>query len=456
MAITVTRKDGEAIISKVCERALIEAPGMGLHGAVVEIGKGGDAKTIDNAVTRAHQELATIRARIGIPVRGQKLPIVEPCRHTDTAAFWFDIGGKCPAEDRPHPFSQETLRKRYRRDKMLDDHNRNQDPLIRQLTHDDDGKEELFQLNLLDEKDLNWLAVIHADGNGLGAIFQDFLNVAKLGNTDAATYKATYSNFSDALDASCRLAATLALRDVWENDGKPENLFFRPLIVAGDDLTVVCEGKHGLLFAKCFLQHFANVTCANPEIKAVCGKHGLTAGAGIALVKAHHPFHRACDLAEELARTAKTLAKKVTPPVSALDFHVALDGALSTGDARMVEGRQEETHSSLRGGPYCIEDTEPQGMRSLKSLEQARDALAGDGLPRNQQHDLREAVVNGPYAANRALGLIRHRYPDTSQQAGGFDWNAIAPHGDLFDGGSTILLDALSLVQIARQSRGTS
>lgn len=86
-----------------------------------------------------------------------------------------------------------------------------------------------------------------------------------------------------------------------------------PLILGGDDLTVVCEGKYALEFSKCFLENFEEETTKSqqvgshqinviPEIAraAFNNINRLSACAGVAIIKPHFPFSVAYQLTEKL------------------------------------------------------------------------------------------------------------------------------------------------------------
>src|SRR5579884_3604366 len=107
------------------------------------------------------------------------------------------------------------------------------------------------------------IAIVHADGNGVGQRIQEICNQHR------------------------------------KNDYY--YLPFRPIVFGGDDVTFVCDGRLGLSLATMYLREFEKRTAA-----AKLGKDGgsLTACAGIAIVKSHYPFARAYELADELSKTA--------------------------------------------------------------------------------------------------------------------------------------------------------
>lgn len=137
------------------------------------------------------------------------------------------------------------------------------------------------------------IAIIHADGNGLGAI------VPKLGDK--------LSHFSTKLND----ATTAAF-----NNAKTETMEVRKIILGGDDMTVVCNANDALEFTKNFLENFEKETLDKTG-------HKLTACAGIAYCNEKFPFHYAVDLAEALCSATKKHAKAINKDLapSSLMFH---------------------------------------------------------------------------------------------------------------------------------------
>jgi hypothetical protein len=127
---------------------------------------------------------------------------------------------------------------------------------------------------------------------------------------------------------------------------------FRPLIFGGDDLTFVADGRLGLTLAASYLGLYERALAGqnNPYLQ------GVTACAGVSVVKVHYPFARAYALAEDLCGNAKT---EWARQCSALDWHLAPSGLI--GDIALIRKRQ-----------YTVDAGYLQ-MRSLP-LEEGSDA----------------------------------------------------------------------------------
>jgi len=143
----------------------------------------------------------------------------------------------------------------------------------------------------------NKIAVIHADGNGLGALIPQ-LNKKGV----------KLSDFSKKLDKATHKAYETAKEDIKK---------IRPIILGGDDMVVICDADEALDFTARFLEAFEK------ETKDIVPGNYLTACAGIAYCHEKFPFHYAVTLAEELCSQTKKHAKKLNEDLapSSLMFH---------------------------------------------------------------------------------------------------------------------------------------
>jgi hypothetical protein len=198
--------------------------------------------------------------------------------------------------------------------------------------------------------DKSYIAVVHADGNNMGQRVEGISKKHSTPGTGNRDYIQAARAFSRAVKEAAE-AAFLALRDhllqaidpVTDTIGdvvhlKDRKVPFRPLVMGGDDLTFVCDGRLALALTTFYLRAFEEKTAALGVIHAC---------AGIAVVKSHYPFARAYDLAEELCKSAKGLAKKDKAgrererDISALDWHFAMSGLM--GDLDFIRKREYAT-----------------------------------------------------------------------------------------------------------------
>lgn len=169
------------------------------------------------------------------------------------------------------------------------------------------------------------IGLVHADGNGLGQLLmnlkkaaQSEKGVTKLADED---YVEVFKAISEAIQKATEDAAELAVKQVLlaEKADNSEQLFpARPIVLGGDDLTMIIRADLALPFTEAFLNAF-EVTSAK-ELKDVkslpaCKQlndvipNYLTACAGIVYAKSSQPFSLLHELAEGLCKRAKTVSK---------------------------------------------------------------------------------------------------------------------------------------------------
>lgn len=196
----------------------------------------------------------------------------------------------------------------------------------------------------------DWIAVIHADGNGLGQIVRAISEEDPSGRD--------FHEFSSKLDESTIKAAKSAAGRVFGNVIKNgTDLPFRPVVLGGDDLTVIIRGSLAMPFIQNYLKDFEEFTKENFEAlaeKYAVLKNGLTACAGIAYVKASFPYYYAYNLAEELCAAAK---KDSNREKSCIMFHKVQDSFVeSYEDITKRELTTPERHS-FKYGAYYLNET---------------------------------------------------------------------------------------------------
>jgi len=224
----------------------------------------------------------------------------------------------------------------------------------------------------------DWIAIIHADGNGLGQVVQ------KLGKD-----KDDFVKFSALLDKSCTEACINAFNDILktyeysDKKGTPK-IPIRPVLLGGDDLTVICRGDIALDFTDSFMRHFEKET--KKQLGGLLTKDGgvfeggadhLTACAGIAFIKSSYPFYYGYELAESLCTAAKKEAKQkelveanggLAP--SCLMFHKVQDSFTEDYKAIVQRELTPSDGVSWQFGPYCTDGkfAEEHGKWTTKKL----------------------------------------------------------------------------------------
>jgi len=258
----------------------------------------------------------------------------------------------------------------------------------------------------------SWLAVIHADGNNMGIALQKLADKTK--EINGIQFINIFRSFSKALDLSTKEAAKKAYLEVMKTNpiNSNDKLPFRPIVIGGDDLTIICRADLALDFTQHFLKHFENESKANFNnlaVKIDFLKEGLSACAGIAFIKENYPFHYGYHLAEKLCDEAKKAAKEglindaLTP--SCLMFHKV--------QASFVEDYKEIKNKELKAGdlrfdfgPYYLDKKEKPTIDKLQSCVSQFEGKEGNAIKSNLRQWLTDLHDNKELAQQKMKRII--------------------------------------------------
>lgn len=210
-------------------------------------------------------------------------------------------------------------------------------------------------------KNYSWLAIVHADGNNMGLIIQKMAEeLAK--DITGKDYILSFRKFSQLIDKATKESAAEAYAQcIFDSDNEVKGKFpFRPVIIGGDDLTVICRADLAIPFTLYFLEKFEQKSKDYlGELKINALKDGITACAGIAFIKESYPFHYGYHLAEALCSHAKKEAKIKNPNAeltpSCIMFHKVLDSFVE--DYRdIIERELKANDIRLDYGPYYLKN----------------------------------------------------------------------------------------------------
>ena len=396
---------GRRIVRTVTKRALREAPGLDVWGYVEEEPPNEPPMT---RLPQLHADHAA--ARWGRPSPKQRFPMqpyLETCRITGLPATTtvkeprsteakragaskvkresFPASGTAAAVFARATSAHHDLRTKY-------------------------GNAVLTDLSA-DIVNAGWVAVVHADGNGVGDIIKKIASTTEL------------ATFSKSLQSATEAAFLSAVKTV---PGRSDWLV--PLIIGGDDVTFVCDGRVALQVVSAYLQAFERETAAPPLGDAAARATGcryLTASAGISFVKPHFPFHAAYRLAEELADVAKSV-KHLAPGRSAYDFHALHDSSAKPladirSDAGEVAGwwagpflPATATTAATTAG-WEADHAEERLLSAVAALQGDRDdrPLSGSAL-----HDLRSALLGSAaeLSRTRVRVTVASRHPEATKE----------------------------------------
>lgn len=430
-------EDAKGFTQVLSQRVLQDAPGLRLMICAPQKFRFNDtAKTFKEIMDAAFENIAQQKEAgyVSSPLLG--LGVTVMCRSTGLPAV--AMTPKINEDGTSsYPASSETLCKAEAA-RSADEHLSKTFSLPDKLTYphdfDDLGRSVGEQ---------SYIAVVHADGNGMGKTLQASMKAAK----DIRDGISRLRKFSQAMD-KCGRSAMQAIvntlvakvetesksiqqtvttqtgrkrplieielkRDKYQ-DKKAENYFLpiRPIVFGGDDVTFVCDGRLGLALAAQYVEAFKAETAKHPDCEGQ-----LTACAGVAIVKVHYPFARAYQLAEDLCNEAKTYRKSFKLNDSnAMSWHFALGGVHGTAKQMRQRHYQMPNNSQLTMRPVTIGENVKHPYRSWQVVCNGITAFrAPEWIERhNKVKALREALRVGGDALQkfRLHYLDNERLPD--------------------------------------------
>lgn len=238
----------------------------------------------------------------------------------------------------------------------------------------------------MDIKDMtlynDWIAIIHADGNGLGTVVQKIGKEMK-----------DFRTFSRLLDEATTTAAQLAFQEVGkekDSEGKytiPPVVPMRPIVLSGDDHTMICRADLAIPYTKAFIRHFEEQT--NVKLGKILQDGSvfadesdfLTACAGVVFMKSSFPFYFGYRLAESLCERAKKDTKKLfnaadgNLPASCLMFHKIQDNFITDFDDIAERELKPQPNMTFEFGPYYLKE-EPVKDKKRWTIDRLKEKTA--------------------------------------------------------------------------------
>jgi hypothetical protein len=216
----------------------------------------------------------------------------------------------------------------------------------------------------------NKIAIIHADGNKMGLMLQQ-MNKDLKDKTDSEIQK-VFKDFSYAITKSTNDAVKEAFDETFSNADK--KIKFRPIVIGGDDVTVVCDANKALEFTQAYLKAFEENTKKNfKEANLSQYAEKLTACAGIAFCNKKFPFHYAYALADKLCSYGKESSNR---EASCLAFHNIQSSFVEDYNTFVKEELTTKEDIKLLFAPYYI-DKEPK----IDTLIKLHELFSNSDIP---------------------------------------------------------------------------
>ena len=206
------------------------------------------------------------------------------------------------------------------------------------FSDDDNGKKDI--------------AIIHIDGNGLGQLQYQLKAAIEAQNLNQQQYCQVLRGFSNALSLATQDAAQSAGKWLYgvgkytlEADNDHPYMPMRPLVLGGDDITLLCHARWAMQYVRLF--------CA--EFEAASKKHlhdiyqqyltgskikpYLTASGSVLYHKSGHAFSHTHRLIEDLTIQAKKLTKQVSEQAGPAALAFFRLSSAATADYETVKAR---------------------------------------------------------------------------------------------------------------------
>lgn len=504
-----TEDDAHKLIGEVTRKAFSAAPGLDVSGVFVDLNDSGDVEhphVSDSDLRKVHKTAVEYALnRPPAQARFSQMPFLQ--RGRDSALPASSRLGVCDEarDDKATALSLSSRVCRYRANdarkqfielaveqKDLEELGRRHNLLGREdlLTRDPTMLEEKLARSIssetVDGRDrtederLSKVAVIHIDGNGVGEIMRNLQKsletipggvfhsevLAEQSSSGVAEESASAGPTDDPhkspdalrrflleinrrLEKAMRISfltawarvASLAQKDVKDIAAIP----VVPVILGGDDATVITDATYALPFTEKFLTAFEEETGKDALLKYLgpksrqgtggctksagedenaesaggtaksmgkdrsadgagenAGNNGenserdsknaenasekqggpMTAAAGVAIVPRKFPFHIAYDLAERLIKSAKALGKETERECSTLNFHVLFDSTVLDPDELL------RSYKSFTRRPFkVIAELDAEGRAKKRQSDASEEAAEGPhGRPALREH----------------------------------------------------------------------
>lgn len=311
------------------------------------------------------------------------------------------------------------------------------------------------------------VGIVHVDGNGVGKAIARWLSRAveeklsdeevlrqyrelSLGIAQSAenAFRAVVKKVLKAVDRSTgeirgrEPRLNFSLNRAGEVDG-PLYLPVRPIVLAGDEMTFVCDGRLALSLAETALTAFSQQSIPHLGPISAC--------AGIAIVPARAPFYRAYQLAASLCENAKRARKEANSSDAWMDWHV---GLLEPGiTIRSLREREYLAVGTPKGRwtltcrPYPLCEEASSGQLTWRQLDQDILGTTAPGFRspewlqhRNKLKELADLILEGPKAIRRG----RRSWTRAST----LEWPSVLGQNGFISNNRTPILDAIELLDL--------
>ncbi|NLY14987.1 MAG: hypothetical protein GXZ05_01230 [Gammaproteobacteria bacterium] len=268
----------------------------------------------------------------------------------------------------------------------------------------------------------NFVGMLHLDGNGIGVVLRELNRAAS--HLDDDSYIAVYQAFSTGLEKVTCLAAEKATAEVLAPARSERNVVpARPLVLGGDDLSILVRSDLAMPFAMSYARHFEELSVGFiQELKQQLGSvefpDKLTTSGGLVLVKPGFPFSQALALAESFAGVAKEKGTDAEGNKMAALSVYRIQGAVGDDAKALFEREQVTGDIELSLPAYGLTQDSRGKLPSLAGLLEMADTCLS---PKFSKARLR-SLVSLMYQSDSLAKSDYHRWRDLMQKDEGPLW----------------------------------
>lgn len=283
--------------------------------------------------SKLQKKLIKVKAKMRMSKPLGSLPVMKTEVKTG-----YPLGLKTDQQNGNRQISQETYLKQKKSEKQQINTNR---------------EERIFD-NLINNKgtDSN-LAVVHIDGNSMGlrirSIIQDINDYEEAINTMRnISYNINYS-YKRVFDQ---------MKSTFESNHQKDYII-RKIVVAGDDITYVCNAQIALATVEFFAKYISECTMNGKKDADSIRDYSFSICAGVTFIHSHFPFYVGYQVAEELCGNAKDRAKDSAfadknRVGNFVDFHICKNVQAQNLEQMRADEYETSSGEQLLIRPYYI------------------------------------------------------------------------------------------------------
>lgn len=279
------------------------------------------------------------------------------------------------------------------------------------------------------QKGKDYIAIVFIDGNKMSEKFANCKNIEEYRELSIRVKNITETAFRKMIE---KLIYEIENNEIFKNgefelkeEGGKTILPIRPIVLGGDDITFISDGRLGVWLAEIFIKEFTNQNIDN--------EHGLSACGGVSIVKTKYPFYRAYEFVEDLLEMAKKKSREEDG--SYIDFFVfssAWNGSLED----ILTKQLSTVNGKLHFGPYKVDSTNDEN-----AIDNLKNIIKGlKNIPKNKLMKLREMLSEDQNIAKIYVEELKVKGIDLPQI------NGMQFHKDLWQDEETPYFDAIELI----------